>query len=205
MTSITPLKTIDALRAHYGEINPVSKQKVVTRLTPLHAQWILSSRFCVISTVGGQGTDASPRGDVEPVVQALDDKHLLLPDWRGNNRLDTLENVIADPRVSLMFFHNGERSVVRVNGTAVITADHDILARFDKDGRLPITVMVITINELYVQCGRAVMRSNIWQETPERDVPTMGQLIAEATDHAHGGGDYDADWLSKAQKTLWRD
>lgn len=205
MTSIPKITSIDELRAHYGDINPVSKQKVVNRLTPLHARWILSSRFCVVSTVGGQGTDASPRGDVEPVVQALDDRHLLLPDWRGNNRLDTLENVIADPRVSLMFFHNGERIVVRVNGTAVITADPDILARFDKDGRLPITVMVIEVNEVYLQCGRAVMRSDIWQEDPTRDVPTMGELIAEATDHSQGGRDYDADWFVTAQKTLWRD
>ncbi len=122
------LKTVEDLEQLYGTPGEASLVKVARQLTPpCYRAWIMASRFCVLTTVGGdEGTDGSPRGDDGPVVLELDDKHLALPDWRGNNRIDSLRNIIRDPRVSLMFMVPGSTNVVRVNGAARLTDDADL-------------------------------------------------------------------------------
>jgi predicted pyridoxine 5'-phosphate oxidase superfamily flavin-nucleotide-binding protein len=115
------MQTIDdiaALEALYDAPSNRSLAKVTPVLTPAYRRWIEASRFCILSTVGPDGTDATPRGDDGPVVRIVDDRTLWLPDWRGNNRLDALRNIVADGRVSLMFMITGNTTVVRVNGTA---------------------------------------------------------------------------------------
>lgn len=112
------LDKTDALDALYGAPGEASIVKVMDRLTPCYRDWIAASRFCVLTTVGPEGTDGSPRGDDGPVVLELDEKHLALPDWRGNERIDSLRNIVRDGRVSLMFMVPGSNNVVRVNGTA---------------------------------------------------------------------------------------
>ena len=97
------IRDLDALEALYGKVSEAAMRKVARRMTPLYRRWIMASRFCVLSTVGLEGTDASPRGDDGPVVTELDPGTLLMPDWRGNNRLDSLRNIVSDGRVSLMF------------------------------------------------------------------------------------------------------
>jgi PPOX class probable FMN-dependent enzyme len=200
---MTPIATIDELEATYdGPPQKAALTKVQSRLTPLHRQWIMASRFCILSTVGPEGTDASPRGDDGPVVEELDEKTLALPDWRGNNRLDSLRNIVRDGRVSLMFMVPGSNSVVRVNGTAILTADAELCGRFERKGMWPRSVIVVTIAELYVQCAKALMRSRLWSSEAPADLPKAGDLIQEADDSFDGAA-YDARYRKPAELKMW--
>ncbi len=198
------IETLEALEALYGAPSAASLRKVATRLTPLYRQWIMASRFCVVTTVGPEGTDGSPRGDDGPVVQELDERTLLLPDWRGNNRIDSLRNILRDGRISLMFMVAGSDTNVRVNGRAVLSDDPDILARFSDRGRAPRSVIVISIEEIYAQCSRAPMRAGLWNSGDQSaGLPTMGQILAEQTSGEVGGASYDAEWPGRAKKSMW--
>ncbi|MDX8354269.1 pyridoxamine 5'-phosphate oxidase family protein [Cognatiyoonia sp. IB215182] len=194
---------IAALEALYGQPGKASLIKVADHVTPLYAKWIMASRLCMVSTVGPEGTDGSPRGDDGPVVQMLDPKTLLMPDWRGNNRMDTLRNIVADGRVSLMFIIPGSNNVMRVNGTAIVSTAPDLLARFDQKGRQPRSVVVITVAEVYSQCARALMRARVWSSGDESaGLPTVGELLAEQ-EEGFDGAAYDAEWPERAAKTMW--
>lgn len=172
-------------------------------VTPLNARWIKRSRFVVLSTVGPEGTDGSPRGDVGPVVEIYDPKTLLLPDWRGNNRMDGLRNVVRDARVSLMFMVQGSGNVVRVNGTAEVNTAPDLIGRFARAEGLPRSVIVITVREVYSQCARAVIRADLWSsEDQSEGLPSVGDLLREAKDGFDGQG-YDDDWAARAARTMW--
>ena len=198
------LDDIASLEALYGRPGAAASRKVATKLTPLYRRWIMTSRFCVVSTVGPEGTDGSPRGDDGPVVTELDEQTLAMPDWRGNNRLDTLRNIVSDGRVSLMFIVPGSNNVMRINGRAKLTADAQLRALFDKNGRQPATVIVITIHEVYSQCARALLRANIWGGADDSaTLPTIGQIMAEITDGEEGGAAYDDAWAARAAKTMW--
>ena len=194
---------IKALEALYGKPGAASTRKVVHRMTPLYRQWIMASRYCVLSTVGPDGTDGSPRGDDGPVVLELDERTLAMPDWRGNNRLDSLRNIVVDGRVSVMFMVPGSNTVVRLNGTAKLTCDEDLRARFEQKGRHPATVIVIRIGEIYTQCARATIRADLWARDDSAGLPTVGELLAEASDGDEGGAAYDAAWAGRAAKTMW--
>ncbi len=197
------VRDVAALEALYGQPGKASLIKVATKLTPTYRKWIMSSRLCIVSTIGSGGTDGSPRGDDGPVVQELDDTTLLMPDWRGNNRIDTLRNIVEDGRVSLMFIVPGSNNVVRVNGAAVVSLDPEVIARFDDKGRQPRSVIVITIAEVYSQCARALMRAGTWQgEAAPADLPTVGQMLAEQ-EAGFDGDAYDAEWAGRAAKTMW--
>lgn len=194
---------ITELEAIYGTPAPASQIKVADHLTPLYAKWIMASRLCMVSTVGPGGTDGSPRGDDGPVVQMLDTKTLLMPDWRGNNRMDTIRNIVADGRISLMFMVPGSNNVMRVNGTAVVSLDPDLINRFDDRGKLPRSVAVISVGEVYSQCARALLRSRIWEVGDESaDLPSIGDLLKEQ-EAGFDGTSYDAGWLARAKQTLW--
>jgi hypothetical protein len=198
------IKSIEDLEALYGTPGAPSLRKVARQMTPLYRKWIMASRLCMLATVGPEGTDDSPRGDDGPVVLELDPGTLALPDWRGNNRIDSLRNIVRDGRVSLMFLVPGSNNVVRVNGSAIVTADPDLLQRFDKAGKLPRTVIVIKINEIYSQCARALMRARTWTSGDEsEDLPSMGNILAEQTAGEEGGRAYDEAWAPRAAKTMW--
>ncbi len=198
------IEDIEGLEAQYGKPGTVSLRKVAPALTPLYRQWIAASRFCVMSTVGPDGTDGSPRGDNGPVVQILDSQTLAMPDWRGNNRLDTLRNIVNDGRISLMFLAPGSNTVMRINGQARLTADAAMRSGFDKNGRQPATVIIIRIAEVYSQCARALMRAGIWDGADDcAGLPTIGQIMAEITNGEEGGAPYDDAWAARASKTMW--
>ncbi|WP_159974698.1 pyridoxamine 5'-phosphate oxidase family protein [Roseobacter cerasinus] len=198
------IESIEALEALYGRPGAASLRKVARQLTPLYRKWIMASRFCILSTVGPEGTDASPRGEDGPVVLELDPRTLALPDWRGNNRLDSLRNIVTDGRVSLMFMVPGNNNVVRLNGRASLTADPDMRQRFAKGARQPATVILIEIAEIYTQCARAMMRADLWAGVDARtEVPTVGEILAEVSDGDEGGATYDAAWGARAAKTMW--
>ncbi|MEM9576463.1 MAG: pyridoxamine 5'-phosphate oxidase family protein [Pseudomonadota bacterium] len=198
------IDSIERLEALYGTPGAPALRKVARRLTPLYRKWIMASKLCVLSTVGPEGTDGSPRGDDGPVVQELDPGTLLMPDWRGNNRLDSLRNIVTDGRVSLMFLVPKSNNVVRVNGQAWLTDAQDMRARFEKRGRLPATVIVIEIGEIYTQCARALMRANVWSTSDQApSLPTVGEILAEMTKGEEGGKPYDEAWGARAARTMW--
>ncbi|MCP4822271.1 MAG: pyridoxamine 5'-phosphate oxidase family protein [Shimia sp.] len=198
------VENIAELEALYGAPGIASTAKVADHLTPLYLKWIMASRFCVVSTVGQSGTDGSPRGDDGPVVRALDAKTLAMPDWRGNNRMDTLRNIVADGRISLMFMVAGSNTVVRVNGQAKVTTDSELCGSFEVQVRHPRSVIVIRIEEVYTQCARAVMRAGLWTAGDRSDgLPSAGEILAEQTAGAEGGQAYDEAWGARAAKTMW--
>ncbi|MFY0618444.1 MULTISPECIES: pyridoxamine 5'-phosphate oxidase family protein [unclassified Shimia] len=201
MEYVTDIAELEAL---YGPPGSASTNKVARQMTPLYRQWIMASRFCVVSTVGAEGTDGSPRGDDGPVVRELDDHTLAMPDWRGNNRIDTLRNIVTDGRISLMFMVPGSNNVVRVNGVAKVTTDTALCESFEVQGKHPRAVIVIKIGEIYTQCARALMRARLWKSDDESaGLPTAGQVLAEQTDGAEGGQAYDDAWAPRAAKTMW--
>jgi PPOX class probable FMN-dependent enzyme len=194
---------VAALEALYGTPGKASLIKVAPKLTPLYRKWIMASRLCIVSTVGPEGADGSPRGDDGPVVQELDARTLLLPDWRGNNRIDTLRNIVADGRISLLFMVPGSNNVIRVNGTAIVSVDPALIGRFAEKGRHPRSVIVITVAEVYSQCARALMRARLWMADDESaGLPSVGDLLAEQ-EAGFDGADYDAGWSARAADTMW--
>jgi len=199
------IETLEALEALYpAKPSAAATRKVAKRLTPEYRDWIFASRFTVLSTVGPDGTDGSPRGDDGPVVQELDPGTLLMPDWRGNNRLDSLRNIVSDGRVSLMFMVPGSMNVVRVNGKARLSVEPAFLARFERKEGQPRSVIVIKIGEIYTQCARAILRANIWSGDDESEgLPTVGQILSAMTDGDMDGAAYDAEWPGRAAKTMW--
>jgi PPOX class probable FMN-dependent enzyme len=199
------MQTIDdiaALEALYDAPSHRSLVKVTKVITPAYRRWIEASRFCILSTVGPDGTDATPRGDDGPVVRIVDDRTLWLPDWRGNNRLDALRNIVADGRVSLMFMVAGNTTVVRVNGRAALTADPSVTQSFTQGGNHPRTVAVIQVGELYFQCAKALMRAGLWSGDPAPDLPTAGAFLKEQEAGFDAEG-YDAGYPAYARPRLW--
>ena len=196
------IDTIDDLETLYEAAVPASLTKVVKRITPHYATWINAARFCVLSTVGPEGTDGSPRGDTGPVVRLIDEKTLHLPDWRGNNRIDSLRNIVRDGRVSLMLMVPGANNVIRINGTAVLSDDPAITGTFEQKGKHPRSVIVITVNEAYFQCAKAIMRSGLWTAEPAEGLPTAGQMVKEQQAEFDGQS-YDDNYAEYAKTRMW--
>lgn len=197
------IEDIETLEGLYGTPSEPSLRKVARRMTPTYRRWIMTSRFCVLTTVGPEGTDGSPRGDDGPVVVELDAGTLALPDWRGNNRLDSLRNIVSDGRVSLMFMVSGSSTVVRVNGRARLSMDADLRARFERSGRNPATVIVVEIGELYTQCARAVIRAGLWSRDDSAGLPSAGDVLDEMTQGEIDGAAYDAAWPARSKQSMW--
>lgn len=202
---MTTISTVDELKAIYGHVSEASTIKVTRVLTPAYRQMIEASPFVALATVGPEGLDCSPRGDLGGVVRVQDERTLLLPDWRGNNRIDSLLNIVRDPRVAMMFLVPGSNTTMRVNGRAVISVEPSLLASFEMDGRNPRSVTVMTIDEVYFQCARALMRSELWN--PEHfqaaaALPTPGALLKSAK-LDFDSETYDREWGARAVKTMW--
>ncbi len=197
---------LDALHALYGEPNDASTIKEIDHLTPHYRALIEASPFATLATAGPEGLDCSPRGDRGAVVRIRDDRTLLLPDRRGNNRIDSLRNIVRDPRVALLFLIPGSGTTLRVNGRACINDDAALRKSFAVGEAAPRSVIVIEIDSVYFQCARAVVRSDLWN--PERRVdpvslPTAGEILASVSDGAVGGEPYDHAWPERAAKSLW--
>ena len=200
------IKTIEALEAIYGQPNEASTVKVANRITPPYRVLIEKSPFAALASCGPEGLDCSPRGDLPGFVRIHDDRTLMMPDRRGNNRVDSLRNIVRDPRIALLFMFPGAGSTLRVNGRAQVSIDPDLLASFAVDSKVPRTVIVMTVEEIYFQCARAIVRSDLWN--PQRhvnsaDLPTPGQILAEMSESRVGGADYDRAWPERARQTLW--
>lgn len=205
--SYDTLTSIDALEALYQPAPAeASTVKELDHLIPEYRRYIELSPFVSLATVGPEGIDCSPRGDQPGFVRILDDKTLALPDRRGNNRIDSLRNVVRDPRVALLFLIPGSGTTFRVNGRAAITADAELCRSFAVDDKAPRTVMLIHIDTTYFQCARAIVRSKLWSaeaQVPKDQVPTPGQVLERASQARIQGAVYDAEWPGRALKSLW--
>ena len=173
------------LRAHYGTVHPLALRKVLPRLDAHCRAFIALSPFAVLATTDGQGgVDASPRGDAPGFVQVLDEATLLLPDRPGNNRVDSYGNIVAHPGVGVLFFVPGINETLRVNGDASIVTSQDLLAPLRAQNKVPAAGLRIAVREAFFHCGKALMRSHLWDPASrvERSgFPTLGKIMADQT------------------------
>jgi uncharacterized protein len=200
------IATVEQLEAICGRPNDASTVKVADRITPSYCVMIEKSPFAVLATCGPEGLDCSPRGDLPGFVRIQDPKTLMMPDRRGNNRTDSLRNIVRDPRVALLFLIPGSGSILRVNARAKVSADPDLLASFKVVGKAPRTVIAMTVEEIYFQCARAIVRSDLWnpdKRVDPRTLPTPGQILADMSDNRVGGEQYDREWPERARQTMW--
>ena len=199
------IESLEDLHSHYGVAGEASTIKEIGFLSDHYRSIIEASPFCALSTCGPEGLDCSPRGDQGSVVRIRDEKTLLMPDRRGNNRIDSLRNIVRDPRVSLMFMIPGWNNVLRINGTAGISVDPDLLGSFEMEGCLPRSVIVIGIEAVYFQCARAIMRAGLWTPDNIREpgsLPSPGMIMQEIK-QGFDGEAYDAEWPGRAAKSMW--
>src|SRR6266567_1858019 len=200
------LTTIAELEALYGQPVEAATVKEVDRITPHYRAYIEASPFATLATSGPEGLDCSPRGDKPGFVRVADEKTLMLPDRRGNNRADSLRNIVRDPRVALLFLIPGVGNTLRVNGRAHLNTDPDLLESFVVESKSPRSVVVIQVESAYFQCARALVRSDLWNPDKHRDpdsLPTSGQILAALSENRLGGAEYDRTWCDRAGKTLW--
>jgi uncharacterized protein len=200
------IRDIAALESLYGEVNEVSALKEISYLHPHYAAFIKASPFAVLATVGPFGLDASPRGDPAGFIEIADDRTLLIADRRGNNRIDSLRNIIADPHVALLFLIPGIGETLRVNGTADISIDPVLLERFSIEGKAPRSVLVVHIQSVFFQCSRALIRSELWnpeKHLPRTALPSTGQILAAITNNRVDGDAYDRELPPRLKATLY--
>lgn len=202
---MTIIRSIEALREIYEGVSEASVAKVTQALTPEYRLMIERAPFVALATVGPEGLDCSPRGDLGGVVRVLDERTIALPDWRGNNRVDSLMNIVRDPRVALMFLIPGSNTAMRINGTAVVSVEPGLIESFEMDGRHPRSVTVVTTGEVYFQCARAIMRAELWNVerfADPKSLPTPGDLL-KAAKADFDKETYDREWPARAAKTMW--
>lgn len=175
----------DAVQALYPPPTPLSLKKQIGRLDLHCRRFIAHSPFLCISTADADGrADVSPRGDRPGFVLVLDDHTLAIPDRPGNNRLDTMKNIAANPEVGLIFLVPGVDETLRVNGTAGISAAADLMARMAVDGKLPRAAILVTVREAFLHCGKALKRSRLWDPAGHAPAGTIPSLAKMITDHA---------------------
>jgi PPOX class probable FMN-dependent enzyme len=201
------IDSIAALEALYGVPNDASTVKEVPVITPEYRTMIEASPFAALATSGPEGLDCSPRGDrVGELVRVADERTLLMPDRRGNNRVDSLRNILRDPRVGLMFLIPGHGNALRVNGRARISIEPSLLESFVVEGKAPRSVIVIAVESVYFQCARAVIRARLWDaeaRVAPGSLPTPGRILASLSAGQVGGEPYDSSWAARAKETMW--
>jgi uncharacterized protein len=210
MDAISPgrhlIRDEESLNALYGEISAGAIAKEIDYIHPHYRAMIEASPFLVLATSGPEGLDTSPRGDPAGFVHVVDERTLLIPDRRGNNRADSLRNIIRDPRVALLFLIPGVGETLRVNGTAVISTDPALIERFPFRGTLPRTVIVVTAERVYFQCPKALVRSELWNPAKlidRKSLPSTGTIMADITNGRVGGPEYDRAYPERLRATIY--
>jgi uncharacterized protein len=180
--------------------------KETDRITPQYRKLIEAAPFAVLATCGPEGLDCSPRGDPPGFVRVVDEHTLVIPDRRGNNRIDSLRNLIYDPRLALLFLIPGVGETLRVNGRGAISIAPELLTRFPAQGKLPRSVIVVSVDRVYYQCPKALVRSELWnpaRHLPRSALPSSGTILAALTDGAVGGAAYDAAYPKRLRETIY--
>jgi uncharacterized protein len=180
--------------------------KETDRITAQYRKLIEAAPFCVVATCGPEGLDCSPRGDPPGFVRVVDEHTLVIPDRRGNNRIDSLRNLVRDPRISLLFLIPGVGETMRVNGRATISTDPQLTASFAINGKTPKCVLVVSVEHAYFQCTKAIIRSKLWDPASKVDrktLPTPGAILAEITDGKMGGPEHDRLAPERIKETIY--
>jgi PPOX class probable FMN-dependent enzyme len=202
----TLLTDATALRELYGQPSEGAIAKEIEYVHPHYRAMIEASPFMVMATSGPDGLDVSPRGDPPGFVVVADDRTLLIPDRRGNNRADSLNNLVADPRIALLFLIPGIGETLRVNGRGEISVDPAMLERFPAQGKLPRSVIVVHVERVYFQCPKALVRSDLWnpaKHVERRSLPSSGTILADITSGRVGGAEYDAAYPARLKATIY--
>lgn len=197
---------IAILEKLYGPPVEASLAKEVDHIHPLYRRFIEASPFVVLATTGHAGLDASPRGDKPGMVVVEDDKTLLIPDRPGNNRFDSLRNILEDPRVALFFLVPGIGETMRVNGRATISVDPELLARFSVNEKQPRAVIVVRVDTAFFQCSKAVVRADLWNPDKRLDrsaLPSAGSILAEISKGRIDAKEYDAALPERVRRMLY--
>ncbi len=200
------ISDLAALEGIYGQPLAASVHKEITYIHPHYQAFIEAAPFAVLATSGPDGLDASPRGDPAGFVHVENEKTLLLPDRRGNNRIDSLRNIISDPRVALIFLIPGIGETVRVNGRASIHNDPALLERFAIEGKLPHTVLKIEVEAVFFQCSRAILRSGLWkaeQQIERSSLPSLGTILRDLSGSEIDGDKYDAELPQRLKASIY--
>ena len=198
------IERLDQLEALFGEAGEASLKKEIDHVHGHYRALIEASPFAVLSTCGPGGLDASPRGDPPGFVVVDGERTLLIPERRGNNRIDSLRNLIVDPRIALLFLIPGHGETLRVNGRGRISVEPSLLERFVVQGKPPKCVIVMDVERVYFQCARAIQRSRLWEPaTGDRALPSPGSILAALTDDAFDGATYDRDLPARQRDTLY--
>ncbi|MBV8915854.1 MAG: pyridoxamine 5'-phosphate oxidase family protein [Acetobacteraceae bacterium] len=200
------IKTVEELNLLYGAPRDVSLAKVAPLITPEYRRMIELSPFAILASSGPEGLDCSPRGDKSGFVRVQDERTLLLPDRRGNNRVDSLANIVRDGRIALLFLLPGSGTTLRVNGTAVLETEDALRESFAIEEKAPRCVVVITVAEVYFQCARAIIRSALWDSArhiPPEAIPSTGQILASMSQGKLGGEKWDREWPERAAASMW--
>ena len=204
------ITSTEQLEEIYGTPLEVAVAKEIDYISDQYRAFIDAAPFVVVSTAGPEGLDNSPRGDPPGFVRVVDQNTVLIPDRRGNNRIDTLRNIVRDPRISLLFLIPGVGETLRINGQAVITTDPDLLASFEMNGKLPRSVLQVTVERTYFQCPKALIRSKLWSaeaQIPRSDLPSSGEmlepLLKPKTNPDFDGAEWDRKYPERVKETIY--
>jgi PPOX class probable FMN-dependent enzyme len=200
------ITTIEQLEALYGKASGPAVAKELDHLAPSYRKLIEAAPFVAIATSGPEGLDCSPKGDPAGFVQILDDKTIAIPDRPGNNRTDGYHNILRDPRIAVLFLIPGIGETLRVNGRAEISIEPALMESFAVNGKLPRSVLIVHIDSVFFHCSKAIVRSKLWApetQIPRSSLPSTGAIIAELTQGALGGDDYDKAMPDRVKATLY--
>ena len=198
--------SVDELERLYGEPYGPSLAKETDRITRHYRAFIEAAPFFALASGGPEGLDCSPRGDAPGFVRVHDEKTLLIPDRRGNNRIDTLRNILTDPRVALLFLIPGCGETIRVNGRAAISTDPALAQSFVINGKAPRACIIVAVERVYFQCAKAIVRSKLWdasRQVDRKSLPTAGTILAELTGGKLGGEAHDRAAPERLKATLY--
>jgi PPOX class probable FMN-dependent enzyme len=202
--TITTTEQLDRLYADAPYGPAVIKE--TGHITAQYRKLIEAAPFVVLATSGPEGLDCSPRGDPAGFVRIVDEHTLIIPDRRGNNRVDSLRNLVRDPRVALLFLIPGVGETMRINGRAKISTDPALTESFAINGKVPKCVLVVTVERAYFQCTKAIIRSKLWDPASKVDrqtLPTPGSILAELTDGKLGGPEHDRLAPERIKQTIY--
>ena len=200
------ITSIEQLEALYGLPQGAAVWKEIDHISAEYRAFIEAAPFFVLASVGPEGVDCTPRGDEPGFVRVADEKTLVIPDRRGNNRIDSLRNIVRDPRVSLLFLVPGVQETFRIIGRAKISTDPALTERFVFAGKTPRSVLVVDVERVYFQCGKAIIRSKLWDPSRHVDratLPSNGTILAAITKGEHGGPEYDKAYPARLRETIY--
>jgi hypothetical protein len=200
------ITTIEQLEAIYGHPSGAAVWKEIDHINAQYRAFIEAAPFFVLASVGPEGVDVSPRGDAPGFVRVADERTLMIPDRRGNNRIDSLRNIVRDPRVSLLFLIPGVGETFRVIGRASISTDPALAEGFVFAGKMPRAVIIVSVERVYFQCSKAIIRSKLWEaetKVDRKSLPSNGTIIAAITQGKDGGEEYDKAYPERLRQTIY--